>query len=375
MRNWKLSKIKIRGVNIKNTVKFLAVMAAVFLLVFLFVLLMPYFAPLIVAFIISSILEPLVMQIIKRIRIKRKYAVPTAIVLILGMIFWGIWAIVVKLVKEFNGLISSLPNILDTVNVNIMKISESAEAFGDWFPIQIDFNIDQIISNLVVWISGHAQNLAQGLVVNVVHVATNLPQVVMFVVALMLSTFFLLAHKDKNQQFIQKNIPMKWISGLETLKNKMFFALFGYIKAQFIIMGITFVELSVGLTILRVRYALIIAFLTAFLDALPVLGSSMVMIPWGIYNLFIGNYFLGFGLLILFGICTSVRHVIEPKIVSSSIGVNPLLTVTAMYIGIKVIGAIGLIIGPITIILLRTFIVSIMNGQTFKEYFLIEDEL
>ena len=93
--------------------------------------------------------------------------------------------------------------------------------------------------------------------------------------------------------------------------------------------------------------------ITAFVDILPVLGTGTILIPWGVYMLISGNYFMGIGILILYVIITVIRQILEPKIVGSYVGLYPLVTLMAMYIGTKVMGFFGLFLFPITIILLK----------------------
>ena len=115
---------------------------------------------------------------------------------------------------------------------------------------------------------------------------------------------------------------------------------------------LTFLEVFLGLTLLRVDYALLIALVTAVVDILPVLGTGTVMIPWGIAMLVTGNYPLGVGLLILYAVITVVRQMLEPRVVGHQIGLYPLVTLMCMFIGTYLFGAVGLFGVPILVTLL-----------------------
>ena len=110
---------------------------------------------------------------------------------------------------------------------------------------------------------------------------------------------------------------------------------------------ITFVELFVGFLILQVDYAFVLAILIAFVDFLPVLGTGAILAPWGIIALLTKNYFLGIGIIVLFVVMTVIRQIIEPKIVGKSLGVHPILTLIAIYLGYKLFGIVGMIFLPI----------------------------
>ena len=117
-------------------------------------------------------------------------------------------------------------------------------------------------------------------------------------------------------------------------------------------MSITFIELSIGLTIIGVENSIIIALLTACLDILPVLGTGGVMIPWSIISLIMGDIGVGIGLIVVYLVVTVIRNIIEPKIVGTQLGLHPLATLISMFIGVNIAGIIGLFGFPIMLSLL-----------------------
>ncbi len=126
---------------------------------------------------------------------------------------------------------------------------------------------------------------------------------------------------------------------------------------------VTFGELLMGLLILRVKNAFLIALVTAAIDILPVLGAGAVLIPWGILSLISGSSALGIGLLILYFIITLVRNFLEPKIVGNSMGINPLFILLAMFSGLKLLGGAGLIVFPVTLIVIIKYYKSEMENR------------
>ena len=118
-------------------------------------------------------------------------------------------------------------------------------------------------------------------------------------------------------------------------------------------MSITFIELSIGLSILKVENSIIIAFLIAIFDILPVLGTGGIMIPWTIITAIQGNIPMAIALLVVYLVITIIRNIIEPKIVGSQIGLHPVVTLVSMFVGAQMFGVIGLFGFPITLSLLR----------------------
>lgn len=125
-----------------------------------------------------------------------------------------------------------------------------------------------------------------------------------------------------------------------------------YLRAYLLIMVITFLELYTALTLLGVEYAFLIALLTALLDILPVLGVGAVLLPWATVLLLRRDMFVGIGLLITYAVTVVVRQIIEPRVVSGSLGLHPLLTLFAMYVGYRTLGLLGMLLAPIGIIVL-----------------------
>ncbi len=126
-----------------------------------------------------------------------------------------------------------------------------------------------------------------------------------------------------------------------------------YLRAYTIIMAITFVQLAIGLWLLRFDYVLPVAAVITLLDLLPLIGSGTVLVPWGIVLLAGGDAAGGAGLLLLFGIIAVVRNIVEPKVVGAQIGLHPIATITAMYAGLQIAGVAGMFAAPVFILLAR----------------------
>jgi predicted PurR-regulated permease PerM len=104
---------------------------------------------------------------------------------------------------------------------------------------------------------------------------------------------------------------------------------------------------------LNISNAILIAIITAVFDILPVLGTGGILIPWAIMTLFQGNYQTGIGLLLVYLFVTVVRNILEPKIVGGQLGIHPVVTLMSMFVGVNLLGVIGLFGFPITISLLK----------------------
>mgnify|MGYP000290831249 FL=1 len=131
------------------------------------------------------------------------------------------------------------------------------------------------------------------------------------------------------------------------------------LRAYLLIILITFVEMTIGLGILKLAglyessYILAIALLTAIVDILPVLGTGTVLIPWAVYSLCTGRVGFGIGLIVIYVAISVIRQIIEPKLVAGQLGLPPVVTIVGMYIGLQLFGFIGLFLVPLTLIMLK----------------------
>jgi sporulation integral membrane protein YtvI len=140
----------------------------------------------------------------------------------------------------------------------------------------------------------------------------------------------------------------------------------GFIKAQIILSLITFFMAFVGLSILQVSYTALLSLLIVIVDILPILGTGSVLVPWAIVAILQGNHFLGIGLIILFLVITVVRRIVEPKVYSSSLGISPLAALISLYIGFKLLGIVGVFLGPAMVIVYDTLKKANVIKMNFK---------
>lgn len=119
-----------------------------------------------------------------------------------------------------------------------------------------------------------------------------------------------------------------------------------YLRSYLTLMAITFAEMLIGLSLLRVGYALLLALLIALVDFLPVLGVGTVLIPWSLVSFITGDPARGVGLLVLWGISLAVRQFVEPRLIGRGLGIHPCLTLVAMYAGLRLGGIAGMLLCP-----------------------------
>jgi len=337
----------------KNPVKTLITIAYIFVIFLLLAFVVPkaitYLLPFIVAFIISQIIKPIV-RFLENMHIPKRIGVIFSMLLvigILGAVVYFLSAAVVKELKEMlalfqetneNGIPVFIQEFINALPKNIRTFAFSA--FKD-----SEFNISEFVfPSLKSAISGLGG------------AAGKLPSAFVFTIVLILSTYFMSYDGQNIKKYIKQILPKESVSKIRYIKENLIKAFIGYIKAQLILMSIVFCILLFGFLILDIKLALILAFVISLWDAIPVLGSGIILNPWAIICLIQGNYFRAIGLFFLYLIILLTRQLLEPKILSGQLGIHPLFTIMAMYVGLKTIGISGMILGPILLILIITIL-------------------
>lgn len=327
-----------------------AVLFAVFLLPRLIVLVLPF----LIAYIIAKIIDPIVNLLTDKVKLPRKIASGIVVVVVLVLLIWIVSSVFYKCVTEVTSLISRADEISRRVtsffdNWEQLVAERFGEGVANFLSSQISAeDVGRDIANYLTGYIGPTLEKIMGIV-------KSLPNMVIFTVVLILGTYFMSSDMENVRTFLKKLVPESAHPYLRRLRGDMSDALMGYIRAELILMLITFIECTVGFAFIGgdiAVYALLLGVAIAVIDALPILGTGTVLIPWGLSAIIMGETRLGLYLLALYGVCFLVRQLLESRIVGRQIGLHPLVTLMSMYVGLKAIGFFGLILGPILVIII-----------------------
>lgn len=313
--------------------------------------------PFILAMILVILIDPLIDWLVIKKNIKRGLAVAFILAVLLIFLSILILFMVSRLVIELTTLYRAMPFYTKELMSAGLQAVESLRTFITNNPLPIEAqnafrnNIEAILSELTNIIA-----FTSDLLFNIL---TGLPSFVTIIVVSGLATYFISRDKDLIARFMYGLIPKRYNKKMNSITNELSKALVGFFRAQTILITITALQTIIGLTILGVDYALTLGILVGIMDLLPVLGPGTVMIPWAFIHIVTGNVSFGVALLVLYGILIGVRQLIEPKILSESIGLHPLATLMSLYLGLKLLGVWGLIIGPFLFILVKAIMKSL----------------
>ncbi len=350
----------------KKIVIFLILAGAAFALFLLSPKIISLFLPFIIGYIISIVASPLT-------RLFEKIKLPSAIGGIVAILFvaaalFGVSALVInKLVGEIYDFSLHLPELYQTVTETLSDFKIAALDIFNLLPDELSPYISSAVGSLSDSLSLLSASIVEAISNATITLVKHVPGILIAVVFSILSAYFLIRDRRKIKISLTNILPDALYFKLKEIKGYLTDAVFAYIKAQSILMSITFVEVFIGLSILNVRYSFLFALFIAFVDAIPVFGTGTVLIPWACYHLITGTYRFAVGLLIIYVVCLLVRQFLEPKILSSQIGVHPLVTLLAMYIGYRLIGIFGMILAPLVALITKSFIDKYKTEHTKKE--------
>ena len=312
--------------------------------------------PFIIAYVLAVLLHPLVNLVCKKTKIPRVITVILTVVVTVGVVGVLLYLVVHRVYNEITSLYQTVSNILTEMKNNPDYAVEIIDTINGYVPF-VDFReqLMEIWENIDVYVTTFATTLVtdlNGIIIPAINAIMNtVPPVLVGTIITIVAFYYFLAQYHRINNAVVSVFPKVVGEHLVAIKRQLVSAVFMFIKAYGVIMMITFMEAFVGFTVLGVEYAFLMAVLTAVVDIMPILGTGAVVIPWGVFEIIRGNYFIGIGLLVLYAIITVVRQFLEPKIVGKSVGLHPLLALVSMYVGLKLLGVVGLFGFPIALVI------------------------
>ncbi len=321
------------------------IVLAVFLFFrYLFGVLLPF----LIAYLIAFCLQPLARAMEKRAGISRKATVLVAVCLIVALLIALCAVVIGRISKEVTSLAESLGAFLSRVRNDPAYADGLADKWAQKLPwLDTHAVFADLDGRLTALLSSLLARLSDSVLPFLASLAASLPSALLSVVVVLIASYYFAIDFRKFNAGIKSLLPSSVAEPLCKLKNTLVVSGGNFLRAYGMLMLITFSELFSALLILGYRYALLIALFTAAIDILPVLGTGTVLLPWAAFCLFTGNTKGGIGLLIVYAVITVVRQILEPRIVGKYIGLPPLASLAAMYVGLRLIGFWGIFVFPV----------------------------
>lgn len=321
-------------------------------------------APFIIAFILAYALQRPIKWAKKKLRLKSHGIISFLLVLLVVCIVFGALSIaVLVLFNELKSFASYLTTQFSSIDELIVTLENYAMGVIVRLPESVRGTIGDYVTNAFDSLGKGQSELDLSMLSAPLSgawsVVKSLPSTILSVVVAVVSCFFMASDYDKVKELVLGFFSDGKRKSIVKTKRTATKAIAKLLKAYVTIMAITFAEMFLGLFLLKLigvydgSYIAIISFVTCIIDIIPVLGTGTVLIPWAVYNLIFGNFGMGVGLLVIYAVITVIRQIVEPKLVANEAGLPAIVTIMAMFIGVRIFGAFGIILLPFTVIILK----------------------
>lgn len=322
--------------------------------------------PFILAIVFAVVIEPVVNFFEIRTKLKRNLAVVLSLVLVVGGFIAFLVLVSAVIIRELSDLYRlALSRSDDIINQVTSAVSQFQISFLELnLPPQLDAALQGYVQRGLEF----SQLLMNNTIETLVQGFIKLPSILVFVGIAMVATYLVTKDRALIRTFIIRIMPSSVRADGNNIVHELIKALSGFIKAYSILITITAIITLVSLKILGVKYAFLIGVLVGLMDILPILGPGLVFIPWMIWEFIQGNTGMGISLAVVYIIITVVRQFLEPQVVGDSIGLHPLVTLIALYVGLQLGGVLGMIMGPILVVIfLACYRAGIFNRFDWSE--------
>lgn len=320
---------------------------------FSFKFLLVYLFPFLIGLIITALVQKPSAFISQKIKVKKGTCAAVLVALTYILLFAILFFFGYEIINAIFLLYEGFSENLNYFEGLIESVSQKLSTMANSFPTGVKDSFLAVLENLITSVANSITLFLSELAASA---ASYAPGVLVSIVVTIVASLYIAKDYDSVKRLATGLVSDKICHLLLRVKEITLTKILKIIKGYILILLITFAELSIGFLLLKIENAVLLALLIAFLDVLPVLGTGTVLIPWGIINIILGNYWLGAGLVILYVIVLIIRSIIEPKIISRQVGLHPLITLLCIFIGLKLFGFIGLFLLPLIVILIYNLI-------------------
>ncbi|MCE4956890.1 sporulation integral membrane protein YtvI [Macrococcoides caseolyticum] len=345
-----------KWLNKKVIITSVLIILALLLLYFI----IPISIPLISALIIALMIEPIVKMLERKVG-TRKWSVTIIYSTILVSIILFIYLFLTKLVEHIIQFSKALPEKMN----NLMDVWEKIELkIAKMIPDSVATSLFDEIQKYLLSMRSSVLNYFS--VERITSLVASLPETFISILVFLVALFLFMLEIPKMHQFVKNHTYERTYQKTIFVWNRVTTSIFGMMRAAIILSGITWFFTFLGLLFIVPENALVLSFFICLVDLLPIIGATGITIPWALYAYVTGDVALAVKLILLSVFLLVQRKVLEPKIMGNGVGLSPLPTLIAMYIGLKLMGFVGFFVGPILLIIILTFFESGAVKTNFK---------
>lgn len=327
-----------------------------------------YVLPFVFASLVAAAFQKPIRFLRKKLKVKKSEVLAASLVMLVFVFALLLIVLLAVLIfSELKGFISYLTGKMSNIPAYIEEIEELLLQMINYFPLSVRSTLHQAVTEFFnenmsfdkISSGSFDFSILMTPLLGAWSTAKRIPSLLLTSMVTVISCFFISVSYEKLRDSFLGFFSLETQKKILNVKSSLFNAIGKMSRAYLLIMLITFIELLLGLNLLKLiglytgGYILVIALVTAVVDIIPVLGTGAVLITWACLSFFTGNVGLGIGLLILYAAISVIRQIIEPKLVAGQVGLPAILTIMAMFIGAKLFGVFGIIILPLSVITLK----------------------
>ncbi len=332
-------------------IRLLCVIAAILLLVYALPPLVSLFLPFVLALIVAWVLNPLVRWLHRKLSVSRKIISLVLIILIFCIIGGALFGLVWAAVKEIRSLFENWDSVTDALLGILTTVNEWLHSLERFLPEGSALNVDNVFQSVANWLQG--LDISGWLATLTDRVPDAVSAVANFAIAavvFLMASYFITGDYPRLRFLITDRVPADTREFCGKVKNIFMEAFGGYIRSQLILTLGVFLILAIGFTVTGQPYGLVLAGVFAIMDFIPIIGSGTVMVPWIVIDVITGDYRHAIGFAVIWGLIAVFRRIAEPKILGDQTGLSPILSLVGIYVGMRLAGVAGMIVGPLLIL-------------------------
>ncbi len=312
--------------------------------------LLSLFAPFIAALLTAALLNPLVKWFQRRLGLSRQVLAALLLILVFGALGAAIGFLGYAVVGELVSLAQNWEGLLESLQGALEQLEALSAHLWTLVPPQFNQTAQSLTDGLLQWLNTATPNLLNALVDYTTNKAMGVPSFVVALVIFVMATYFLTADYPYLRTRAAQNMGEGLLHFCRQVRSTALVAFGGYLKAELLLSVGVFFILLVGFFVTRQPYGLLLALGLAILDFIPIIGAGTVMVPWAVAALFVRDYPTAIEMMAIWGVVALFRRVMEPKFVGDQTGLSPILSLVSIYVGMKLGGVLGMILGPILLL-------------------------
>lgn len=311
-------------------------------------IILPVSIPLIAALITALFLEPAVVYFQQKLKIGRHFSVLGIFLLFVLLIGISGYFLTTTAITEAIELIENTPVYINEItNAWYKAESRFIEAAND-LPREV---VTEISDRTEEFLNKLTHDMTAFININNLKaLLTNIPNFLVSFLVYLIALFLFLIELPSLRKGVYSHLTEKTTDKVNFMTSRLSYVVFGFLKAQFLVSVLIFIVALIGLLFIAPEYAFVMSAIIWVIDFVPLIGSIVILAPWSIFHLVTGNIAIGTPLAVLAVILLIIRRTVEPKVMGSHIGLSPLATLIAMYLGLKLFGILGFVIGPLILI-------------------------